>query len=523
MEEKWSEEEIAILKEYAPKCHYKELVKVLPNRSISAINLRAHLLGIELITDYYKLNEETADYIRENWGKMSIRDLARNLKVTPKIIYRYKKELNLPDIERKTKWTEEQIEKLRKLSKEKTIDELAKRFKTTKGNISTIAYNNDIVLINSSTIWTDEKITLLKELSKTSTVEEISEIMNISTTSIRSFAKRNNIELIQKRNIWTEENTTELIELINQGKSLIEIVIQMNKNDGIIIKKAKELGLNLIIQEEIWTEEEIEKLMVLSKTTNIEDLVKILKHTSSSIKKQAKKHNIKIITERKMWNLEEEKLLEKLVLIDKKTPKEIASILNRTEDAVVVKMKKKGLQVQTGKRTWTKEEERILEDLWGEATIERIAKKLNRTPSSITNKVFQLGLGSSIQNNYEGLRIEEICELFNVSRTTVENIWIVLGLKYQIKRVSLRFSYLYVEIDDLFEFLEANQNIWDSRNLEINILGKEPEWLKAKRRKDALNPEIIELGLMKQQLIIAGKYYLNNQEQNEVTQKVLLK
>jgi len=94
----WTEEEISILKEYAPKCHYKELVKVLPNRSVSAINTRAHILGIELITDYYKLNDETAKYIKENWGKISIKGLARNLKVSTKIIYRYKKELNLPVI-----------------------------------------------------------------------------------------------------------------------------------------------------------------------------------------------------------------------------------------------------------------------------------------------------------------------------------------------------------------------------------------------------------------------------------------
>lgn len=96
-ESKWTEEEIEILKEYAGKCHYTELVKVLPNRTVGAITAKAHNLGIEIISDYYKLNEETAKYIKENWGKISIRQLARNLKVTTSVIYRYKKELNLPD------------------------------------------------------------------------------------------------------------------------------------------------------------------------------------------------------------------------------------------------------------------------------------------------------------------------------------------------------------------------------------------------------------------------------------------
>ena len=518
MEAKWTEEEIEILKEYAPKCHYKQLVKVLPNRSINAINLRAHMLGIELITDYYKLNEETGKYIKENWGKMSIRDLARNLKVTPKIIYRYKKELNLPDIKNKLTWDKEKIELLRKLSKEMTIDELAKKFKTTKGTISTIAYNEDIVLINSSEVWTKEKIETLRELAQHYTVEEIVNIINMSPNSIRSCAKRNNIKLIQNKkqnNIWTEKNDSELISLVNQGKTLIEIVIRMDKKEEIIIKKSKELGLNITINEEIWTEEEIEKLITLSKTMKIEELVKKLKHTSSSIKKQAKKNNIKVITDRKMWTLEEEQLLEKLILIDKKTTREIADILNRTEDAVILKMKKKGLKNLNGKRVWTTEEERLLCDLWGNTSIEIISKKLNRTPSSITNKVFQLGLGSSIQNNYEGLTIKQICEIFNVSRRVVEELWIVLGLKYKIKRISQKSSYMYVEIAELFNFLEANQNIWDSRNLEVDILGKEPAWLKEKRKSDINKPEIIELELMKQSLILAGKYYLKEENIEE--------
>ena len=42
--------------------------------------------------------------------------------------------------------------------------------------------------------------------------------------------------------------------------------------------------------------------------------------------------------------------------------------------------------------------------------------------------------------------------------------------------------YKYVTIKDLFSFLEQNQNIWDSRYLEKNILGKEPDWLKEKRK-----------------------------------------
>ena len=62
---------------------------------------------------------------------------------------------------------------------------------------------------------------------------------------------------------------------------------------------------------------------------------------------------------------------------------------------------------------------------------------------------------------------------------------------------------------DLYDFLEANQNIWDSRNLEKNILGKEPDWLKEKRKQDESgNSQIERLNMIKQQLILSDCFSL---------------
>ena len=79
-------------------------------------------------------------------------------------------------------------------------------------------------------------------------------------------------------------------------------------------------------------------------------------------------------------------------------------------------------------------------------------------------------------------------------------------------------SYRYVEIKDLYEFLERNQNIWDSRNLEKNILGVEPEWLKEKRKLDReQNPDTRyeKLNLTKQQLLLARKLFLESQDEQK--------
>ena len=213
-----------------------------------------------------------------------------------------------------------------------------------------------------------------------------------------------------------------------------------------------------------------------------------------------------------------------MTIIDRKTPKEIADILGRSEDAVIIKINRRGLKIQTNdKRFWTEEEETMLSDLWGTESFETIAKKLNRTVSSIKNKAFLLGLGAAMENNYNGLTIKEISDLFSININTISVGWISLGLKYKIQKISKSRSYRYVEIKDLYDFLEANQNIWDSRNLENNILGVEPEWLKKKRKLDSeQNFEIGQFDLTKQQLILARKFFLELQETKGEQERLIL-
>lgn len=213
-----------------------------------------------------------------------------------------------------------------------------------------------------------------------------------------------------------------------------------------------------------------------------------------------------------------------MTIIDRKTPKEIADILGRSEDAVIIKINRRWLKIQTNdKRFWTEEEETMLSDLWGTESFETIAKKLNRTVSSIKNKAFLLGLGAAMENNYNGLTIKEISDLFSININTISVGWISLGLKYKIQKISKSRSYRYVEIKDLYDFLEANQNIWDSRNLEKNILGVEPEWLKKKRKLDSeQNFEIGQFDLTKQQLILARKFFLELQETKGEQERLIL-
>lgn len=523
----WSEDEINILTELSSKVYIREIAKIL-NRTEGAIISKANKMGLDYITLKKDYTDEELQYIKDNWGIISVTDMARNLGVSRMMIQAQANKMNLPKLGNNPyrKWTEKELIKLRRLASKKSITELARYFNTTNDAIITVAHRNGIYLNDDKIHWTEEDNAILRELAKTLDLSEIAIKMNRSTSAVRLQAERQNIKIMPNKkfieSVWTEENNKELQMLVSEGKSLLEICSLMNKKDATVLKKARELNLDIKKEEQReWSEDEIVRLRELSKTKKISELVKELNRTSSSIKAMAKKLGINMMSDRKNWTAEEYKLLEKLTMIDKKTPKEIAEILGRTEDAIIIKINRRGLQIQTNdKRFWTKEEETLLSDLWGTESFETIAKKLNRTVSSIKNKAFLLGLGSVIESNYNGLTIKDISDLLGVNINTVSVGWIGLGLKYKVQKISKSKSYRYVEIKDLYEFLEENQNIWDSRNLERNILGAEPEWLKEKRKLDReQNPDMERLNLTKQQLILARKFFLELQEETKKSEE----
>ena len=523
----WSEEEVNILVGLSSKVYIREIAKIL-NRTEGAIITKANRLGLDYVTLKKVYTDEELQYIKDNWGIIAVTDMARNLGVSRYMIQIQADKMNLPKLGNNPyrKWTKEEIKKLERLAPKKSITELAKYFNTTNLAITSVAYKNGIYLNDDKIHWTEEDNELLRELAKTMDLSEIATKMNKTTSAVRMQAKRQNIKIMQNKkyadSVWTDENTIELQKLVGEDKSLLEICELMKKNDTTILKKARELKLEIKKEEQRrWSDEEINRLIELSKTKKIGELVKELNRTSSSIKAMAKKLGVKVMSDRKNWTEEEYKLLEKLTMVDKKTPKEIAEILGRSEDAVIIKINRRGLQIQTNdKRFWTEEEETLLSDLWGTESFETIAKKLNRTISSIKNKASLLGLESAIENNYNGLTIKDISDLLGVNINTVSVGWVGLGLKYKVQKISKSKNYRYVEIKDLYEFLEKNQNIWDSRNLEKSILGTEPEWLEEKRRLDIeQNPNMDNLNLTKQQLILSRKFFLELQEESKETEK----
>lgn len=618
IKEDWTDEEVAILRKYAKSCHYSELTKVLPRRTVGAICAKAYELGIETISEYTKLTDENINFIKDNWGKMTATNIARELKVSLGVIYRYKKILNLPNVGQKIKWTPERIKKLAKDAKTMSKSELAKKYKTSNTQIYRIAVKNGISLINSRTKWTKEneeelerllaenlsikeiqkkmnlkssvirekiqklelnkikklkqtqrwtkeEVNILIELGKEKNISELEEILGKNRRQITSKARKLNVELISdKQKNWTLDDTNLLLSLYDKYE--FHIIAQvMEKSESLIRSKARELNIKLKFKSRtLWTAEEESNLRNYAKEFTTNEIAHILNRTTASVNSKLQYMGISACKSPRYWSIEDinqlkelaknndiseiaqimgksyesinaalyriglkaknksnrpwtdeekEKMLE---LLTTYSLAEVAIMLDRSEEAVMVNAIKMGYEIDYKNRKWTNEEEELLTNLWGNKSIEYISEKLNRTESAIINRVYVLGLGSQIANNYDGLTITDIANMFSINRMVILTSWVNLGLKINLRKRSNYSTYAFVTIDNLYEFLEKNQNIWDSRVLEKNILGKEPEWLLEKRKKDKEMPkDCFNIdSLTKQKLLQAKKYYLEIEQKN---------
>lgn len=183
-------------------------------------------------------------------------------------------------------------------------------------------------------------------------------------------------------------------------------------------------------------------------------------------------------------NWAEEEIDTLRLLAEKYHYEDIAKKMGKTKNAIYLKAGKLGITLIMDRRKWTLEEEQEFKDLWGNQKVELIAKKLKRTVFSLKVKAVRMGLGSMISNNYEKITISDISDLLGVSTGRIYSTWTQLGLNITMVELTKEKSYMTATWYDLMKFLEENQNEWDSRKIEKNMLGLEPEWLIEKRTRD---------------------------------------
>lgn len=206
-----------------------------------------------------------------------------------------------------------------------------------------------------------------------------------------------------------------------------------------------------------------------------------------AVVKVAKEHGLEL-PESNKWSEEEKILLKKLS--EDTHYEDIAEIMHKSPNAIYLQAKRLGITLIQDHKIWTSEEETYLIEHWGVDAIEKIAKNMHRSIYSIKVKATRLGLGYMCKANTEQLTVADISYYLGVSRDRLVGTWKKLGLKLRKKKVTNKYSYYCISIENLMEFLKNHQDLWNANYLELNIFGLEPEWLTEKRKKDALNPPI---------------------------------
>ena len=518
---RWTEKEVAKLKELAPRLFYKEIATVL-GKSELAILKKANKLGIKIIyvndansAAYWTGEKEK--YLLENYGKIGITDLGNEIDVPYNQILKKLKEHGI-EWETRT-WKEEEIKILKKMAPTCHYTEIAKVLDRSVGAIGAKAFDLAIETISDYRKFTDEEKLYTIENWNDISGADIARTLKCSLGQLYGLQRKSNLPKKGQTIKWTDKKISYLRKLA-KTKTISELAKRFKTTNSAITAVASKNKIELINSKDNWSEKQKQQLKELSKTMTVDQIVKIIRKPSHSVRNQANKLDIELIKNSsvhstKSWTKEEIKQLKDL--ITKYDTIEISEMMDRTEDSVYVKAKKLGLVVLGANRRWTIEDEETLQNMWGEYSISYIAKKLNRTSSAITNRAHILKLGSAMANYSEGLTIQEICDLFAVDRNTIGVTWVSLGLVFTKKRISASRTYSIVTVNELYSFLEQYQNIWDSRMLEKNILPPEPDWLIEKRKRDSLLPILIPKNetVTKEQLIAARKYYLDLVENQE--------
>lgn len=135
-------------------------------------------------------------------------------------------------------------------------------------------------------------------------------------------------------------------------------------------------------------------------------------------------------------------------------------------------------------RRWSPEEIEKLIELREQYTKSDIAKIMNRTPSSISNKVKELQLGGYMDNT-EMLSLKQASEMVGVSVGVIHKTWRKYGL-----RTKKRGCYVVISENQLINFMKKHPERWSALKCDYYMFYRFP-WFMEKLNQEKADTENI--------------------------------
>lgn len=145
-------------------------------------------------------------------------------------------------------------------------------------------------------------------------------------------------------------------------------------------------------------------------------------------------------------------------------------------------------------RIWSEKDINYLEEKWGVVSVDIIAKKLNRTVVSVRKKATSLNLGKWI-DNIQYIKFKDLIIALGYSRSGycyLKKKLKALDFPILIKKVS-KMKIEVVDIEEFWKWAEENKSELNFANFKDGALGKEPNWVKEKRKADKMNPAKVKV------------------------------
>lgn len=129
------------------------------------------------------------------------------------------------------------------------------------------------------------------------------------------------------------------------------------------------------------------------------------------------------------------------------------------------------------------EDLKTLREWVGNYPLSSIAKKLNRSTTSIEVKITRLGL-SNTKSESGLITAGELAKIIKVDRNTVMG-WILRHELKSRKRITRHKKvFTFIKIEDFWSWAEGNKEKVGFKKIPVNSLPPEPEWVSKERRKN---------------------------------------
>lgn len=219
-----------------------------------------------------------------------------------------------------------------------------------------------------------------------------------------------------------------------------------------------------------WIQQEIKYLLENWGTTPLNEIMRVLDRTEDSVMRKVRRMGLNVckmeedIRKRK-WSKAEDQIIIQSYKVA--TPIKICEELNRSVSAI--RKRAIFLGVASKVSRWSTEEEELLKEKWGISNLDNIAKRLNRSKNSVLLKAYQMSLKQQINANGLYFTPTDISNILSINIRTLY-IWMRNGLIRSRKfKVGKKTKY-QITVEDFCKFIETYQEKWNSEEADIGLI-----------------------------------------------------